>query len=186
MLLVKKETFALDASTRLVKAAEVAEVARLDEVMEAARKEGYEKGFAEGKMEIAMQQLDLLNSSVKFMEDVEEKMVGIVLKALRKCVDEIGDEELVIGITRKAMKAVVRNQREITLRVNPEMVAVVKARLSEIMKDFPSLVTVEVAEDARLERRASVVETAAGSVDASIDVQLAAIEKSIRKSFSKD
>ena len=184
MLLVKKDTFALETTSRLVKADEVAAVAKLDEVMEAARREGYEKGVADGKAEIAMQQLGLVEDSVKFMEDVEDKMVQIVLKALRKCVDEIGDENLVMGVTRKAMKAVVRNQRQITLRVNPRMAPVVKARTAELLKDFPSLDFIEVNEDERLDGRACVVETAAGTVDASIEVQLGAIERSIRKNFS--
>ena len=166
-------------------AADVAAVARIDEVMETARKEGYEKGLQDGKTEITMQKLDLLESSVQYMESVEEKMCGIVLKALRKCVDEIGDEELVVQVTKKAMRAVVRNQQQITVRVNGRMVPVVKARMQDILKDFPSVNFMEVVEDGKLDDRACVVETAAGTVDASVDAQIAAIEKSIRKNFAK-
>ena len=70
MLLVKKDTFSLETASRLVKAADVVAVAQIDEVMEAARKEGYEKGLQDGKMEISMQKLDLLESSVQYMESV--------------------------------------------------------------------------------------------------------------------
>ena len=185
MLLVKKESFTLETTSRLVQAADVAEIAKLDDVMNAAREEGYAKGLADGKMEITMQKMDLLESTVQFMENVEDTMCGIVMKALRKCVDEIGDEELVVQVTKKAMKAVVRNQQQITVRVNPKMVPVVKGRLNDILKDFPSLNFIEVAEDGKLDGRACVVETAAGTVDASIDGQLAAIEKSIKKNFER-
>ena len=185
MLLVKKDTFTLETTSRLVKAADVAAVARIDEVMEAARKEGYEKGLQDGKTEITMQKLDLLESSVQYMEGVEDAMCGIVLKALRKCVDEIGDEELVVQVTKKAMRAVVRNQQQIKVRVNDRMVPVVKARMQEILKDFPSLNFMEIEADGKLDDRACVVETAAGTVDASVDAQIAAIEKSIRKNFAK-
>jgi type III secretion protein L len=185
MLLVKKDTFTLETASRLVKAADVAAVARIDEVMETARKEGYEKGLQDGKTEITMQKLDLLESSVQYMEGVEETMCGIVLKALRKCVDEIGDEELVVQVTKKAMRAVVRNQQQIKVRVNDRMVPVVKARMQDILKDFPSVNFMEVVEDSKLDDRACVVETAAGTVDASVDAQIAAIEKSIRKNFAK-
>ena len=112
-------------------------------------------------------------------------MSQIVLKALRKCVDEIGDEELVVQVTKKAMKAIVRNQQQITVKVNPQMAPVVKGRLDDILKDFPSLNFIEVVEDDKLDTRSCIVETAAGSVDASIDGQLAAIEKSIRKNFER-
>ena len=185
MLLVKKDTFSLETASRLVKAADVVAVAQIDEVMEAARKEGYEKGLQDGKMEISMQKLDLLESSVQYMESVEDTMCGIVLKALRKCVDEIGDEELVVQVTKKAMRAVVRNQQQITVRVNGRMVPVVKARMQDILMDFPSVNFMEVVEDGKLDVRACVVETAAGTVDASVDAQIAAIEKSIRKNFAK-
>ncbi len=185
MLLLKKDTFQLENTSRLVKAEEAATIARLDDIMQKAHDEGYEKGLQDGKMEIAMQKLDLLEGSVQFMESVEDQMCSIVMKALRKCIDEIGDEELVVQLTKKAMKAVVRNQQQITLRVAPKMVSVVKARLQDIMKDFPSLNFIQVDEDTRLDDRACVVETAAGTVEASIDVQLAAIEKSLRKNFAR-
>lgn len=185
MLLVKKDTFSLESASRLVKAADVSAVAKIDEVMKAAHDEGYDKGIQDGKMEITMQKLDLLESSVQYMESVEDKMCGIVLKALRKCVDEIGDEELVVQVTRKAMRAIVRNQQQITVRVSTRMVSVVKARMQDILKDFPSVNFMEVVEDGKLDDRACVVETAAGTVDASVDAQIAAIEKSIRKNFAK-
>ena len=185
MLLVKKDTFALETTSRLVKAADVAVVAQVDEVMRAARDEGYEKGLQDGKMEITMQKLDLLESSVQYMEGVEDAMCGIVLKALRKCVDEIGDEELVVQVTKKAMRAVVRNQQQVTVRVNGRMAPVVKARMQDVLKDFPSVNFMEVVEDDKLDDRACLVETAAGTVDASVDAQIAAIEKSIRKNFAK-
>lgn len=186
MLLVKKDTFRLDSASRIVRAEEVCEIAKIDEILEQARREGYEKGIAEGRAEIAMQQLDLVDQSVKYMESVEDKMADIVLKALRKCIDGINDEELVLGVTRKAMKAIVRNQRQITIRVSPKMAPIVKARTAELSTDFPSLDYIEVVEDGKLDDSSCVVETAAGTVDASIEGQLAAIEKSIRKNFSRN
>ena len=158
----------------------------IDEILEQARREGYEKGLAEGRMEIATQQLDLVDQSVKYMESVEDKMADIVLKALRKCIDGIDGEELVMGVTRKAMKAIVRTQRQITIRTSPKMAPVVKARTAELTSEFPSLDYVEVVEDGKLDDSSCVIETAAGTVDASVEGQLAAIEKSIRKNFTRD
>jgi type III secretion protein L len=66
------------------------------------------------------------------------------------------------------------------------MVDTVKSRLSEILSDYPVLERVDVVEDARLNGSAAIIETEAGVADASVDTQLAAIEKSIRKNFSKD
>ena len=96
MLLINKENFALNSDSRLVKATDVAtvrsaaeivaaaeaEAARIREEAKAAfedeRKRGYEKGLQDGKMEIAMQKLELVDKSVEFMESVEGKMAHLL------------------------------------------------------------------------------------------------------------
>ena len=204
MLLVKKQSFELSSSARLVKATDVqtvcdaqsviaaaeAEAARLVEAAKAAyeeeRRKGYAKGLADVQVEVARRKLELADESAVFMASVEEKMGDIVMKALRKCVDEIGDRELIVQVVRKVMKAVVRNQRQITLRVAPDMVETVRSRMGDILADFPLLDEVDVQEDARLKGTACAVETAAGIADASIDTQLAAVEESIRRRFSRE
>ena len=87
---------------------------------------------------------------------------------------------------KKSMQAVVRAQRQITIKVAPAMTAVVKERLQSILADFPSVAIAEVVEDPHLEGVACIVETETGMVEASIEGQLAAIEKAIRKGFKKD
>lgn len=204
MLLLKKKTFEVGSSGSVVTADEASVIARAEEIIAAAeaeakviheqalveaeteRKRGFQSGIDDGKMEITMQKLDLIEESVSYMESIETKVSEIVMKALKKCIAEIGDKELVCQIVKKAMQAVVRNQRQITVKVSPEMVDVVKGRLQTILADFPSLSFADVVEDAHLAATACVVETEAGLVEASIDGQLQAIEKSIRKSFAKE
>ena len=199
MLLVNKQDFQLASDRRLVKAAEVATVQTADEIIAAAeadaarireeakvafeeeKKKGYEKGLADGKLEISMQKLDLLDSSVAFMESVEDKMADVVLKALRSCVVEIGDKEMVVQIVRKTMNAVIRTQRQVTLTVAPEMVDVVRARVAELRAAYTTIETLDVVEDPRLKGTACLLETEAGVAEASVETQIAAIEKSIQK-----
>jgi len=199
MLLVNKQNFQLASDRRLVKAAEVAVIRTADEIIAAAeadaarireeakaafeeeKKKGYAKGLADGKLEISMQKLDMLDSSVAFMESVEDKMADVVLKALKSCVVEIGDKEMVVQIVRKTMNAVIRTQRQVTLKVAPEMVETVRARVAELKADYPTVETLDVVEDPRLKGAACVLETEAGVADASVDTQIAAIEKSIQK-----
>ena len=204
MLLLKKNSFELHSPTRLVKAEEAAAVRRAQEMLadaeaEAARirgsaqeaydaekQRGYEQGLEEGKAAIVAKKLELLDESVACMESVEGKMVEVVMTALKKCVMEIGDEEMVVQIVRKVMNAVVRNQRRITLKVAPEMVSVVRGRLNEILADYPLMEEIDVQENTRLTGTACMIETEAGIADASVETQLAAIEKSLKKHFSKE
>ncbi len=204
MLLVKKNNIELHTPTRLVKAEEVSAVRRIEDVLaeaeaeaarireeakqhfELERQRGYAQGLEEGKASIIERKLELLDESVAFMESVEGKIVEVVMTALKKCVMDIGDEELVVQIVRKVMNAVIRNQRHITLKVAPEMVSVVRARMNELLADYPLLDNVDVQENPRLKGAACMIETEAGVADASVDTQLAAIEKSLRRHFSKD
>ena len=203
MLLVKKPDFVLTTDRRLVKATEVATVRSADEIIAAAeadaarireeakvafeeeKKRGYEKGLADGKMEIAMQKLDLLDSSVEFMEGVEQKMADVVIKALKSFVVEVGDREMVVNIVRKTLNAVIRTQRHVTLKVAPEMVGVVKERVAELRQDYPTVETFDVIEDSRLKGPACILETEAGVADASVETQLAAIEKSLQRHIAR-
>ena len=203
MLLIDKKDFTLRSSGRLVKAEEVAaartaaetvaaaeaEAARIREEAKAAyedeKKRGYEEGLAQGRMEIAEKKLEMLDSSVAYMESVEGRMADIVMKALHKCVEEIGDKELVVQVVRKVMSAVIRTQKQVTLKVAPDMLDTVKSRLSSILADYPTVDHVDVVGDDRLKGPACMIETEAGVADGSVDSQLAAIERSIKKHFSK-
>ena len=188
MLLIGNPDFTLTSDRRLVKASEVAtvksaaeivaaaeaEAARIREEAKAAfeeeRKRGFEKGLQDGKLEIAMQKLEQVDQSVAFMESVEGKMADIVMKALKSCVVEIGDREMVI-----------RTQRHVTLKVAPEMVAAVKERVSALRVDYPTVETFDVVEDPRLKGPACILETEAGVADASVETQLAALERSLKR-----
>ena len=202
MLLVKKSDFELVSDRRLVKAADAATVSSAAEILaaaeaeaarvreeakaafEAEKKRGYEQGLADGKMEIAMQKLDQVEKSVAFMEGVEQKMADVVMKALKSFVVEIGDKEMVLQIVRKTMNAVIRTQRNVVLKVSPELAETVRARVSELRVTYPTVETFDVVEDTRLKGPACVLETEAGVADASVETQLAAIEKSLRRHLS--
>ena len=203
MLLIEKPNFTLASDSRLVKATDVATVSSAAEIIAAAeadaarireeakvafedeKKRGYEKGLQDGKMEIAMQKLELVDQSVEFMASVEGKMAEVVMKALKSCVVEIGDKEMVVNIVRKTMGAVIRTQRHVTLKVAPEMVGVVKERVAALRSDYPTVENFDVVEDPRLKGPACILETEAGVADASVETQLAAIEQSIARHISR-
>jgi type III secretion protein L len=91
-----------------------------------------------------------------------------------------------VQIVRKTMSAVIRTQRTVTLKVPPELAETVRARVSELRAAFPTIETFDVVEDPRLKGVACILETEAGVADASVDTQLAAIEKSIKKHIAKE
>lgn len=204
MLLIKKNDFEIHSPTRLVKSEDVAAVesaqaiianaeAEATRILESAKaafeeecRKGYEKGLEDGKAALVERNLEMVQESADFMSSVEDKMVNIIMTCMRKCIMEIGDQELVIAIVHKVMNAVIRNQRHVTLKVSPEMLGTVKEHLNDILVDYPLLDTIDVQEDMRLKGTACKIETEAGIADASVDTQLDAIEKSLKKHFSKE
>lgn len=204
MLLLKKKSFEVESPESVVKAEDVAALVKAEAIIAAAEEEakviadqakkdhesekrrGYEDGLAEGRAEILKKKLELIEESVKYMQTVESEISELVIKALKKCLSEIGDTEVVTQIVKKSMRSIVRNQREITIKVAPAMVESVKKWSETILGEFPTLTFVEVVEDPRLSETACVVDTAAGSVEASVEGQLRALEESFRHHFSKE
>jgi len=204
MLLLKRKSFEVEAGSPIVTGEEAGVVAQAADIVAAAEAEaakiiesakaayedeknrGYADGLAAARQDEIEKKLGLVDEAVLYMEKVEGRMGELVLKAMKKCVAEIGDKELVVQIVHKSMQAIVRAQRQVKIKVASDMVEVVKTRLAKILESFPSVAFAEVVEDPHLVGTACVVETDAGSVEASIDGQLTAIEKSIRRSFSRD
>ena len=203
MLIIRQGNLQIETTGRLVKRAEAQSIAEAMDVLSAAQKEaedvrqkaqeefetqrklGYEKGLEDGKEEIAIQKLEQVEKSIDYLGSMENKIVEIVLTALKKCVAEIGDRELMVQVVQKAMQAVVRNQQQVVLKVSPEMLPTVKERLNEILSKFPGVNYINLMEDSHLKGVSCVIETDAGNVEASLDNQLAAIEKTLRKCFNQ-
>lgn len=203
MLIIRQGNLQIETTGRLVKRAEAQSIAEAMDVLSAAQKEaedirqqareefeaqrklGYDKGLDESKEEIAIQKLEQVEKSIDYLSSMENKIVEIVLTALKKCVAEIGDRELMVQVVQKAMQAVVRNQQQVVLKVSPEMLPTVKERLNEILSKFPGVNYINLMDDPRIKGVSCIIETDAGNVEASLDHQLAAIEKALGKCFDQ-
>ena len=203
MLIIRQGNLQIETTGRLVKRAEAQSIAEAMDVLSAAQKEaedirqqareefeaqrklGYDKGLDDSKEEIAIQKLEQVEKSIDYLSSMENKIVEIVLTALKKCVAEIGDKELMVQVVQKAMQAVVRNQQQVVLKVSPEMLPTVKERLNEILSKFPGGNYINLMDDPRIKGVSCIIETDAGNVEASLDHQLAAIEKALGKCFDQ-
>ena len=203
MLIIRQGNLQIETTGRFVKRAEAQSIAEAMDVLSAAQKEaedirqqareefeaqrklGYDKGLDDSKEEIAIQKLEQVEKSIDYLSSMENKIVEIVLTALKKCVAEIGDKELMVQVVQKAMQAVVRNQQQVVLKVSPEMLPTVKERLNEILSKFPGVNYINLMDDPRIKGVSCIIETDAGNVEASLDHQLAAIEKALGKCFDQ-
>lgn len=174
----------LDADA-IIAAAE-AEAARIrDEARAEYQREkerGYADGLVEGRLEMAEKMIDSVGHAVDYFSGLETKVVELVLKALKRILGELDARERVVHVVRTAL-AVARTQPRVTLRVAPADAEIARERLAEITQPYPEIHYVEVVADSRLAPAACILETDMGVIDASLDLQLAAIEKSLARSL---
>lgn len=188
----------VDPTRAIVRAAELAVWRQAEEAMSAAkaqaaaiveaaqaayeaeRKRGYQAGVEQAQSECAQHIAEQTARVDEYFTDIQHRLVDVVMQAVRKIVGEYDDRERVVLSVRNAL-AIVRNQKQITLRLHPGHVEHVKARTTELLSDYPGVGLLDVMADNRLAPGTCVLESDIGMVEASTDVQLAAIEAAFRQ-----
>lgn len=184
--------------TRIVKAAEVAAwadaeglvlaaraqaddiVAGAQAAFEEERRRGFAEGLAEAQLEQAEKMIETVSRTVDYFAKVETDMVALVMSAVRKIIDGYDEEERVLLVVKNAL-TVVRNQKQMTLRLPPARVDGVRARVTELLAAYPGVGYLDIVPDARLHGEACILDSEIGLVEASIDGQIAALQGAFQK-----
>lgn len=141
---------------------------------------GYADGLAQAQLAQAEKMIDTVARTIDYFGQVETDMVALVMGAVRKIVDDYNDTERVLLVVRNAL-SVVRNQKQMTLRLPPQQVDTVRARIHELLAAYPGVGYLDIVADARLGPHACILESEIGLVEASIEGQIAALEKAFQK-----
>ncbi len=149
-----------------------------EEVYALRKQEGYEAGMAEVKLEHAEKILETILSSVSFIENIEQSIVEVVIASIHKVLGAYDKEELVSLIVQKALSTM-RSQQKVLLRVCPDDEEAVKKALGTMLSKEGSGF-VDVLSDIRLKPTSCILESELGIIDASLDVQLQALEQALR------
>lgn len=172
----------LEAQELLDRAGERAREIRHDaeEAYARQRQQGYEDGKTEGKLEYTEKMMETVLSSVEFIEGIESTLVNIVGQAIRKIIGDLDDNERIVRIVRTALTSV-RNQQHVTIRVAPADAEAVSTDLAAMLQSVPGRGSfLDVIPDPRLEKGSCLLESALGVVDASVEIQLKALENALR------
>lgn len=147
---------------------------------EAEKVKGFEEGLAQAHLEQAERMIDNASRMVDFFASVEQRMVGLVMDAVRRIIADYDDAERVMAVVRSGLN-VLRNQKQLTLRLSPEHAESVRGRASELLQQFPGVGMVDIVSDSRLKGDAAILESDIGVVEASIEMQLQALEQGFKK-----
>jgi type III secretion protein L len=187
-----------DPSARVIPAADYAvwaeatsivEAARTDaaairatarEAYEAERLRGHREGAEAARLEAAEQMIANVGSTIDYFEKVEQRMTELVLQCLRRIVAGFDERERVITVVRGALAAV-RNQKQITLRVAPDRLEMLKAATDELLAAYPGIGYLDLVADTRLHDDACILETEIGIVEASMEGQIAALGRAFAR-----
>ena len=147
---------------------------------EQERQRGYQEGLESARLEAAEQMIANVSSTIDYYEKVEGRMTELVLQAMRRIVADYNDRERVTTVVRGALSAV-RNQKQVTLRVAPDKVDLLKQSTDELLASFPGIGYVDIVGDGRLNGDACIVETEIGIVEASMESQITAMGRAFTR-----
>lgn len=150
------------------------------ESFERERERGYREGLEQAKLEQTEQMIENVSRTVDYFSAVETRMVDLVMQTVRKIISDFDDEERVLIAVRNAL-SVVRHQKTMTLRVRGQQVDAVKQRINDILAAFPGVGYLDIVADNRLGADACIVESEIGTVEASIEGQLQALQQAFVK-----
>lgn len=149
---------------------------------EAERQRGYEDGKQEALLDQAEKMIETVGRTVDYFAGVENEMVDLVMAAVRKVVDGFDDQEKVMVVVRNAL-AVVRNQKQMTLRLHPDEIEIVRGRINDILAAYPGVGYLDLLADARLGRGACILESEIGMVEASLEGQIEALRGAFQRTL---
>ena len=102
------------------------------------------------------------------------------MNAVRRIMADFDDTTRVLAVVQSGL-SVMRNQKQLTLRLSPEHAATVRDRAQHLLERFPGVGMMDIVPDSRLKGDAAILESEMGVVEASVELQLKAIEQGFTK-----
>lgn len=154
--------------------------ASAQDAFEAECRRGFAEGLAQAQMEQAEKMIETVSRTIDYFARVETDMVAVVMAAVRKIIEGYDDADRVLFVVKNAL-SVVRNQKQMTLRLHPQQVDTVRGRINELLAAYPGVGYVDIVPDGRLGLESCILESEIGLVESSIDGQIQALEGAFRK-----
>jgi flagellar assembly protein FliH len=177
----RKKAEELEAQTRSALEDEKKEA--LEQGREAGRQEGYEDGKVEVERLIERTQTVLERAQDKrgeILTDTEQEIINLVLLITRKVVKVIADNqrEVIISNVIQALRKV-RDRGTIIIHVNLADLKLATEHTKDFIKMMEGVKSIQVVEDSSMDSDGCIIETDFGEIDARISSQLAELEAKI-------
>lgn len=152
------------------------------EQVEAARRAGYEAGMKQARTDFSSTVVSTVAEMETAFARLELRILNTVMGALQQILGRIDDRTLMEQLVRRVLSQS-RQGKQLRLRVAAGQFDEVNQWLSEVIKEFPDIEFVDVLKDASAAPGTCVLESEFGAIDASLDVQLAAVRRGLVSAF---
>lgn len=180
LLALREAVSIIDAAT--LRAQEI--VGDAQAAHEAERQRGYAQGREEAQREQAAQVIENVARHVDFLEKSEDRIVDLVMQAVRRVIDGFDARERVVAAVRSVL-ALARDQKQVTLRLSPEQAETVRSQIEDMLVAYPGIGFIDVIPEQRIEGDTCVLESDMGVIESSIQVQLAAIQSAFDRTLGR-
>ncbi len=165
---------AREEASSLVEAATAESAGIRSRAAESGSKEGYEEGLRQAQeiLDQAQSALDAARGAFEAMlKEAEPKILALAMDtAKRIAADAIRTEPgVLLDMVRRGLDAV-KDEREFSLRVDPELVALVDGARDDLGREYAAR-TIEVVPDERV-KDGAVIRTPHGFVDVTVESQI--------------
>jgi type III secretion protein L len=151
---------------------------RTQEQVEAARVAGYEAGIQEGRADFAASVVTTVAEMESAFNRLELRIVNTVMGGLQQVLGRLEQRAVMEQLVRRVLNEA-RDRKQLKLRVSSAQYDDVNQWLGTVIKDFPDIDFIDVVKDSRAGVGTCVLESEFGAVDASLDVQLAAVRRGL-------
>ncbi|OED44866.1 hypothetical protein ACH42_06420 [Endozoicomonas sp. (ex Bugula neritina AB1)] len=151
-------------------------IVQAKEAYEEEKVRGYQDGVDESKIDQSDQMLKVVSRTINYLSEVEQSLADILLSGVKKIIGEFDQEQLAVNLVKNALQHV-RNEKQVTIRIPPSQYNMVKAKLNDILAEYKGVGFIDLVADQRLSTGDCIMESEIGVVDASVDVQVKALQK---------
>ena len=145
---------------------------------ERAVEQGKADGVAQGRQAVARLLTESAAASQSYWATSERRLVAIVNDAVRRIVGNLDNDAAVAGMVERLVSEA-RDEGKIRLYVSPRQRPTIEKGILDFLKPSPGVATVEVVEDAGVEKDACRVETDLGIVETSVEAQIEALQSAL-------
>ncbi len=190
---IKPSDINLDPSKKILKAQDYAAFVESKELLKASErkaKEQEEKATAAltGMMQKSMHDisekikaekiqhsLEITQASILHLKKLEQDLVNLVMSSVKKIIDDYSDEERIYYAVKSALKLLCQTKK-VDVKVHPEAASALLERLNTLKQQFEHI---DIYPDEKLNKDDCIIESELGIINASLENQVANLEKSI-------